>query len=144
MSSKDTTNYSSSHDSNNNDTDEIEISKEFQENVIAFVKFDDLIRQKQSEITDLKKKRKPKEDYILKYLDHIDETTIEISGGKLRKNKAETKVPLNQDYIKAAIATKVSNPDIIEDIMKKMDTRPTKVNINIKRTSKRAPNKKTV
>lgn len=129
---------SDSSNKSNKSNNSVDVTNEFKENVIAFVKYDDLIRQKMTEIAELKKKRKPKEDYILKYLEKIDETTIDISGGKLRKNKAESKVPLNQDYIKKAIGKKVVNPVTIEEIMNDMDNRPTKVNVNLKRTSKRA------
>ena len=129
---------SSKKSNKSNGSDSIDVSNEFKENVIAFVKYDDLIRQKMAEIAELKKKRKPKEEYILKYLEKIDETTIDISSGKLRKNKAESKVPLNQDYIKKAIGKKVANPKTIEEIMNDMDNRPTKVKVNLKTTSKRA------
>ncbi len=118
---------------------EISITKEFQENVIKFVKIDDLMRKKQRELSELRSQRKPCEEFILKYLDQIGESVIEISNGKLRKNKSETKVPLNQDIIKDAIKKKINDPKDIDEIIKLMDQlRPKNVRVNLKRTSHRA------
>ncbi|QKF94025.1 putative V-type ATP synthase subunit I [Fadolivirus algeromassiliense] len=118
--------------------EELKISKEFQENVVKFVKLDDLIRKKQQELSELREKRKPCEQYILKYLDNIKENVIEITDGKLRKNKSETKQALSQDMIKAAILKKVQDPQIVESIMKDMEEgRPLNTHVNIKRTGTR-------
>ena len=92
-----------------------------------------------AEIKELKSQRKPCEEFILSYLDKIGQTTIEISGGKLRKNKSETKQSINQDIIKKSIAEKVQDPSVIEDILKIMEkNRPLKTNVNLKRTNERA------
>ena len=96
----------------------VKVSKEFQENVLKFVKLDDLVRKKQQELSELKEQRKPCEQYILKYLDKVDQNMIEISDGKLRKNKSETKAALSQDIIKASIAEKIKDPQIVEEILK--------------------------
>ena len=120
----------------------IEISKEFQEKVVKYVKIDDLIRKKTEEIAELKKQRKPCEDYILKELEKTGENVIDITNGKLRKNKAETKTALSQDIIKDAILKKVQDPSIVEDILKDMDDkRPVKSHVNIKRTCAREKKK---
>ena len=119
-----------SEDSKSNDAgneEEIKVSKEFQENVVKYVKYDDLIRKKQKEVQELKTKRKPCEDFILKYLEDIDETTIELNNGKLRKNKFETKVPINKDIIKDAIAEKIKDEKTVEDILEHIDTARPKI-----------------
>ena len=130
-----------SNDSNDKkeDLDDVQVSKEFQENVVKFVKLDDLIRRKTKEVTELKKQRKPCEEYILKYLDNVDQTTIEITDGKLRKNKSETKKALNQDIIKATLTEKLTNPLDVQEILKLMEAkRPLNTHVNLKRTGKRA------
>lgn len=122
--------------------DQVKISKEFQENVVKFVKLDDLMRKKQQEMTELREQRKPCEQYILKYLDNVDENVIEITNGKLRKNKSETKAALTQDVMKSAISEKVSDPKLVEEILKIMETkRPLNTHVNLKRTGTR-PNRK--
>jgi hypothetical protein len=134
-----------SYSENSQDNDEtVAVSMEFQESVIKFVKLDDLMKKKQKELTELRNQRKPCEEFILKYLDQIDETVVEITTGKLRKNKSETKVPLNKEVIKQAIQLKVKNKDDVDFIMKQMDElRPINTRENIKRTNNRGPRKAT-
>ena len=122
----------------------VNVTKEFQENVIKFVKIDDLIRKKTTEMAELKGQKKPLETFILKYLDQVNETIVEITNGKLRKNKAESKAPINIEIIKEAIEKKVKDPKIVEDILKTMeDLRPKTVRVNLKRTSQRDEKTKT-
>jgi hypothetical protein len=116
----------------------VPISKEFQENVVKFVKLDDLIRKKRTELTELTDQKKPCEAYILKYLDDIGENVIDITNGKLRKNRSETKATLTQDVIKKALSEKILDGSVIEDIIKSMEEkRPTNTHVNIKRTGQR-------
>jgi hypothetical protein len=129
-------NESISDESDEEKLEELKISKEFQENVKKFIHLDDLMRKKQEEITELKKLKKPCEKFILKYLDDIDENVIEITDGKLRKNKSETKSLLTQDIIKNAILEKIKDPLLVESILKSMEEkRPLNIHTNLKRTS---------
>ena len=119
-------------------TDSVNVTKEFQENVIKFVKLDDLMRKTQSQLVELRSQRKPVESFILKYLDQVNETMVEITNGKLRKNKSETKVPINLEIIKEAIEKKVKDPKTVEEILQIMDDlRPKSTRVNLKRTSNR-------
>lgn len=118
--------------------DSVNVTKEFQENVIKFVKIDDLIRKKTTELAELKSQKKPIENFILKYLDQVNETVVEITNGKLRKNKSETKSGLTVDIIKEAIEKKIKDPKVVEEILKNMeDMRPKATRVNLKRTSVR-------
>ncbi|MDX1702057.1 MAG: hypothetical protein R3250_15635 [Melioribacteraceae bacterium] len=120
------------------DTEQKKITEEFKENVVKFVKLDDQIRERKREIRELESKRKPCEEFILKCLDSMNENVIEISNGKLRKNKSETKVPLNQDIIRTAILEKVQDPKQVSAIVGRMDElRPKKTRVNLKRTMNR-------
>ncbi len=113
----------------------VQVPKELQSKVKDYVQLDNDIRAKSKELAELKKKRKPLEEYVLKYLDIVGEKVIEINDGKLIRNKAETKVPLTKDHIKDSIKKRVQNPDDVEYIMGLLDTeRPTKTRINLKRT----------
>jgi len=143
-------NGSSGNDNDNGDSNvpaeksinEIKISKEFQENVVKFVKLDDLMKKKQQEMTELREQKKPCEQFILKYLDDVNENVIEITDGKLRKNKSETKSAINQDIMKLAISEKIKDPQIVEDILKLMEEkRPMNSNVNLKRTGTRPDRK---
>lgn len=130
-------------DEDDNETiDDVKVPKEFQENVVKFVKIDDLIRKKQEELSELKKQRKPCEEFILKYLDKTDLNTIEITDGKLRKNKSETKKALSQDIIKDTLTELLKDPLKVDEALKKMeDKRPLNVHTNLKRTGKREKKK---
>lgn len=124
-----------SNDANDNSAD-VDVTKEFRETVIKFVKIDDLVRKKTEEMAELKNQKKPLETFILKYLDQVDETVVEITNGKLRKNKSETKAAVNMDIIKEAISKKVEDPKVVNEILDIMEElRPKKININLKRTS---------
>lgn len=136
-------NTDSIEESDEKSEDNNKVSKEFQEMVIKFVKLDDAVRNKQDELVELKKQRKPCEEYILKYMDSLDAGMIHITNGKLRKNKSETKKALSIDIIRKAIETKVKNKSDIEAIMNYMEeSRPLNINVNLKRTREREKRKK--
>ena len=100
------------------------------------------MRKKQQEMSELREQRKPCEQYILKYLDNVNENVIEITNGKLRKNKSETKAAVSQDVMKVAISEKIKDPKIVEEILKLMEEkRPMNTHVNLKRTGTR-PDKK--
>lgn len=137
--------FNSSYDSEDieDEAEKLNVSKEFEENVIKYVKYDNQIRKKTQEIKELKSQRKPCEDFILEYLDKIGQNTIDITGGKLRRNKSETKTSINSDVIKKSLQEKISNPKDVEDILKIMEkNRPLRTSINLKRTSEREKKKK--
>lgn len=125
------------------EAEQLKVSKEFQENVIKYIKLDDLIRKKEKEMKELKSQRKPCEDFILKYLDKVGENIIEVTGGKLIRNKSETKQKLSNDIIKEAIADKIIDPKKVEEIIELMETlRPKNVRVNLKRTASRGKSAK--
>lgn len=118
--------------------EEIEVSKEFEEMVIRFVMYDDLIRKKQEELSELKKKRDPCKKLIIDTLEQLDETTIEINGGKLRRNRFESKTPVNVNLVKASLSKFIKNPDGVDKILEDIEnSRPKKERIDIKRTFER-------
>lgn len=117
---------------------QIKITKDFQENVIRYVKLDDLIREKQDEIKELKQQAEPCKEFIIKYLDQIKTNAIEVTNGRIIKNKSESKTPLNKDIIKEALKGKIQDAKKIEEIINLMDElRPVKERVNLKRTFSR-------
>ena len=114
------------------------ITEEFVEFVKSWVKLDDEIREYQDKIKELKKEKKEYETFVLEYMDKIGEKSINITGGKLRQNKSQTKIGLKQDVIQGALY------DLTKDSAKSvqmtkyiMDKRPTVERINLKRTRNR-------
>ena len=133
--------------SDNNDSDfeekQKQITEEFVEVVKNWVKLDDEIRDYTSKIKDLKNERKEFEDFILEYMENINENVIEITGGKLRRNKSQTKTPLKEESIQTALY------DITKDNEKSMqmtkhimENRPSVERVNLKRTRLRKSKKK--
>ena len=100
------------------------------------------LKKKNEDIKDLKTEKKEYEIFILEYMDKINESVINISDGKLRRNKSSTKPPLKQEFIQNALL------DITKDSVKAMeitkyilDNRPTTERINLKRTRNRIKKK---
>lgn len=132
--------------SDNEDSDDEkqkQITEEFVEVVKNWVKLDDEIRDYTSKIKDLKNERKEFEDFILEYMEGINENVIEITGGKLRRNKSQTKTPLKEESIQTALfeITK-DNEKSIQMTKHIMENRPSVERVNLKRTRLRKSKKK--
>lgn len=113
---------STSESSQTSENDEnVKVSREFQENVKKFVLLSDLLKKKQDEITELRKQKKPCEEYILKFLDQVNEDTVNVTDGKIKKNKSEIKNKLDEDLVKLSLQEKISDPKIIEEILKSIE-----------------------
>jgi len=123
--------------SDNEDSEENQkqITEEFVEVVKSWVKIDDEIREYTSKIKDLKKERKEFEEFILEYMENINENVIEITGGKLRRNKSQTKSPLKEQNIQSTLyeITK-DNQKSIEITKQIMENRQSVERVNLKRT----------
>lgn len=126
-------------------TDADAITNDFREKVFTFIKCDDLIRKKLSEIKELKQKRQPCQDFIIEYLEKKDAPCVNVKDGKLIKNKSETKGTLNAKIIRDAITEGLKDQNLTNDdaqannitteIIKLMDSKRVKnVRINLKRT----------
>ena len=122
-----------------------QITEEFVEVVKNWGKLDADIRAKQSEIKEMRTDKKEYEEFILEYMDKIDEKVITISDGNLRKNQSKTKAGLKPETIQTALY------DITKDSVKSiemtkiiMDKRETVERVNLKRTKFRKPKTKDV
>jgi hypothetical protein len=132
--------------SDNNDSDnensKDKITEEFIEVVKNWVKLDDEIRDCNDKIKDLKNERKDYEEYILEYMDKINENVINITGGKIRKNKSNTKTPLKEESIQTALL-EITKDSAKSTQMAKyiMENRPSVERVNLKRTRLRKSRK---
>ena len=120
-----------------------DITEEFKEVVVNYVKTDDEIRKKTNEIKELKDEKKEYETFILEYMDKINENVISISDGKLRMNKSKTKAPLKEENIQSAIYS-ITNDEKQSIAMTKhiFENRPLTERVNLKRTKNRIEKKK--
>jgi len=118
------------------------VPKGFEDSVREWVRLDNKVRQLSDELKELRKEKKPKEDSIIKHLEQNGINVIEINGGKLRRNKSETKQKIQQEDIEKALKNKL-NTQKASEIMEYMENnRSTKINVNLKRTNERPIKKK--
>jgi hypothetical protein len=132
-------------DSDEDDEHEYEYTEELKKKVKDYVKNDDRIRELQAELKALNGAKKTAETEILKHLERLGETNINITGGKLRINQYESKEGLKEDLIKEALKEKITDPKIIEFIFEKINEKRTaggKVQVSLKRTFERGGGKK--
>lgn len=123
---------------------EYEYTEEFKKKVKDYVKNDDRIRELQNELKTLNASKKAAETEILKHLERLGESNININGGKLRINQYESKEGLKEDLIKEALSEKIKDPKIIEFIFEKINEKRVangKVQKSLKRTFERASKK---
>jgi hypothetical protein len=115
-----------------------ELHNEFKDKVVAYIKADDKIRELQNVLKDYRKIKKDSEEGILRHLERLGESMINVTGGKLRKNQYESKAALKKELIKEALAEKIKDVVVVEELLNKMeDKREVKINVSIKRTFER-------
>jgi hypothetical protein len=164
--SKDSSDVSSNEDDNmTNDhisrhAKETYIQNELYEKIIKYLKLDDMIKEKQKEISKhiklLKEKKQEMESFIIGYLDQEEEDFVKIDGeGKLTKTVSITKGAIKPDIIKQTLVRGIKENNLISDdtrlqeflltILQDIDNnRPRKTKTYIKRTKeKKQPEKKT-
>jgi hypothetical protein len=115
------------------DADEKEIDPEFTENVIKYIRFDDIIRDKKKEIKDITKLKQNCEKYILTKLEEYGENKIEFNQGKIIKKDVVSKGSIKPDYIKTALTATSIHSDVVDKIIEMIE-KNRKIKINKKLT----------
>jgi hypothetical protein len=114
------------------------ISKEFVEAVKRYLEVDDKLREIKEKTKNLNTEKKQKEEFILNYLQTIDEKVIDVADGKLRRNISKTQAPLKKETIHKALIDIVGDANkataMTEQIIK---SRPTVERVTLKRTKNR-------
>jgi len=112
------------------------VTDDFKKYVLAYVKYDDAIREKQMDIKELKDKKKTCEEAIIKHMGKDGENIVNLGvDGKLTVDKKEKIAPLKPDIIRDAIKTKIKDDKKIDEIMIIMDEKRGKSNtVLLKRT----------
>lgn len=132
---------------------------EFREKVVKFIKVDDLLYEKKEylkkimaeqiqktkeEIKELEQQKKPYEEYILKYMEKIQEPSVNIKDGTLEIKVTETKDKISDEIIKESVETtlkenKVVNSDkIVKDVCLALQSKQTiKVKKQLMRTHRK-------
>ena len=117
------------------------ISPEFVENVKKYLLIDDKIKQLKEESKKLATDKKEREEFILNYLQNIDENVIDVHDGKLRRNISKTTAPLKKDTIQNTLNIILGDVNkatmITQEIIK---SRPMVERVTLKRTKNREKN----
>jgi hypothetical protein len=93
---------------------------DFFEKIIKYIKFDDLIRKETVEyrekVNSLKEQKLELETFILRYLDTIEQDTINIGGdNKITKYESVRTCALNEEIIKNCIFEQLKKENIVKD-----------------------------
>ena len=119
-------------------TDTRKVSNEFIQNVKKWLEIDDTIKEIRTRTKLLTSEKKDKEQYILDYLQSIDEKIIDVPNGKLRKNVSKTQAPFKKETIQQALVEITGDINkataMTEHIIK---SRPIVQRITLKRTKNR-------
>jgi hypothetical protein len=117
------------------------ISPEFVENVKKYLLIDDKIKQLKEESKKLATDKKEREEFILNYLQNIDENVIDVHDGKLRRNISKTIAPLKKETIQNTLNIILGDVNkatmITQEIIK---SRPMVERVTLKRTKNRERN----
>jgi len=112
------------------------VSAEFVQNVKKYLELDDKIKEIKNSMKELSNDKKQNEEFILNYLQTIDEKTVEIADGKLIRNVYKTQGALKKELIQKALVDltgdSVKATSITDEIIK---SRPVIERVSLKRTT---------
>ena len=111
------------------------VSSEFVNTVKKYLEIDDKLKEYREIIKKVTSEKKEKEDFILNYLQSIEESVIDVRDGKLRRNISKTQAPLKKDQIQKTLT------EIVGDAIKAqamtdqiIKSRPMVERVSLKRT----------
>ncbi len=114
------------------------VSAEFVQSVKRYLEVDDKLREIKEKTKTLGAEKKQREEFILNYLQTIDEKVVDVSDGKLRRNISKTQAPLKKETIQKALTEIVGDATkataMTDQIIK---SRPTVERVTLKRTKNR-------
>jgi len=111
------------------------VSPEFVNTVKKYLEIDDKLKEYREIIKKLTSEKKEKEDFILNYLQTIEESVIDVRDGKLRRNISKTQAPLKKEQIYKTLTEIVGDSikaqSMTDQIIK---SRPIVERVTLKRT----------
>ena len=75
----------------------------FKQNVLKWINIDDDIREHRKAVKELNQQKKEFEESIITYLTQVDEESIQIKDGFLKKSVTKSKEPLKKENIQTAL-----------------------------------------
>ena len=114
------------------------VSPEFVNSVKKYLEVDDKLKEYRDMIKKLSTDKKEKEEYILNYLQSIEESVIDVRDGKLRRNISKTQAPLKKELIQKTLTEIVGDAIKAQSITDQMmKSRPIIERVTLKRTKKK-------
>jgi len=111
------------------------VSPEFVNSVKKYLEVDDKLKEYRDMIKKLSTDKKEKEEYILNYLQSIEESVIDVRDGKLRRNISKTQAPLKKELIQKTLTEIVGDAIKAQSITDQMmKSRPIVERVTLKRT----------
>ena len=121
-----------------NKSEKKKVSPEFVQSVKQYIAIDDKLREIREKTKALTTEKKQREEFILNYLQVIEENVLDVQDGKLRRNISKTQTPLKKEHIQLKLAELLGDSNkatnITEQIIK---SRPTVERVTLKRTRNR-------
>lgn len=121
-----------------NKSEKKKVSAEFVTAVKKYLEVDDKLKEIKEKTKNLNLEKKEKEEFILDYLQTLDEKVIDVPNGKLKRNVSKTQAPLKKETIQKALAELIGDANkattMTEQIIK---SRPIIERVTLKRTKNR-------
>jgi hypothetical protein len=117
------------------------ITEEFRKNVLKWITLDDTLRELRGKVKEITNEKKQYEEFVLSFLENVDEKSIEIKDGKLSRNVSKTKSPLKKELIFKSLSEITNDPVKAKTMTEHiLENRPMVERINLKRTKNRNNN----
>lgn len=121
-----------------NKTEKKKVSAEFVNAVKKYLDVDDKLREIKEKTKNLNLEKKDREEFILNYLQTLDEKVIDVPDGKLRRNISKTQAPLKKEVIQKALTELMGDATKATAMTDKIiNSRPTIERVTLKRTRNR-------
>lgn len=121
-----------------NKSEKKKVSAEFVNAVKQYIAIDDKLREIKEKNKNLNTEKKQREEFILNYLQAIDENVLDVQDGKLRRNISKTQTPLKKEHIQKSLTELLGDANkavaITDQIIK---SRPMVERVTLKRTKNR-------
>ena len=120
------------------ETEKKKVSPEFVQSVKKYIEVDDKLKEYKEKMKQLTSEKKDREDFILTYLQTIDESEIGVQDGKLRRNISKTQAPLKKEYICKSLTEIFGDANKAAAVTDKIiKSRPMVERVTLKRTRNR-------
>jgi hypothetical protein len=118
------------------DSPKNKISEEFKQKIVQWVKLDDDLKKIRETVKEINDEKKQNEEYILAYMENMEEKEIGITGGKISRHVSKLPEPLKKENIQKALTEVIKDENKARALTDHIiNSRKTKEKISLKRTT---------